>query len=124
MQRETLSQACAPVIIDVAPAWRPRDVGEAVCVLDCVLWARASSAALGRWTQSPNRAAMPRVIMFRLLSDDPPNIDAYARALASFTTRSTGSRHTVNSPVEDPTAARPAPLTPTHGADAWAPPVM
>jgi uncharacterized protein (TIGR02569 family) len=79
-----LDAAGAPVVIDVAPAWRPALWADAVCVLDAVLWLDAPRAALQGWTQGPARTAMLRAIMFRLLSDDPPDTDAYARVMESI----------------------------------------
>ncbi len=79
-----LDRAGAPVIIDFAPAWRPVHWADAVCVLDSVLWLEASRAALEHWSTSAGRGAMLRAIVFRLLCDDQPDIDAYARVLSSI----------------------------------------
>lgn len=79
-----LDAAGAPVVIDVAPAWRPVQWADAVCVLDAVLWLDASGAVLRPWTQGAPRTAMLHAIMFRLLSDDPPDLDAYADVLTSI----------------------------------------
>ena len=38
-----------PVVIDVAPYWRPALWAEAVCVLDAVLWHGADAAVMGHW---------------------------------------------------------------------------
>lgn len=79
-----LDRAGAPVVIDVAPAWRPVQWADAVCVLDCVLWAGASPSVLGRWAHGQARAAMLRAIVFRLLSDARPDVDAYSGVLTSI----------------------------------------
>jgi len=72
----------APVVIDLSPAWRPPRWAEAVCVLDAVLWHGAPAGALARWRSEAEVDALVRAALFRLLSDDPPDVDAYARVLA------------------------------------------
>lgn len=79
-----LDAAGAPVVIDVAPAWRPATWAEAVCVLDSVVWAGADPAVLGRWTREPVRTELLRAIVFRLLSDDRPDVEAYAGVLSAL----------------------------------------
>ncbi len=59
----------APVVIDVAPAWRPVLWAEAVCVLDAVTWLGAPLTSLGRWTVGAPRQAMLRALIFRAASD-------------------------------------------------------
>jgi hypothetical protein len=75
-----------PVVIDVAPYWRPALWAEAVCVLDAVLWLGADPGVVGRWADGTRRHAMLRAGLFRLLSDDPVAADrsaaAFARALS------------------------------------------
>jgi uncharacterized protein (TIGR02569 family) len=71
----------APVVIDFAPAWRPVLWADAVCVLDSVLWHEADRAALENWAYGPSRAAMLRAVVFRVLSDDPAQVAAYADVL-------------------------------------------
>jgi Ser/Thr protein kinase RdoA (MazF antagonist) len=78
-----LDAAGAPVVIDVAPAWRPAQWAAAVCVLDSVLWMDAPRTALAPWADGPARTALLRAIVFRLLSDAPPDVDAYAGVLSS-----------------------------------------
>ncbi|MCE0534587.1 hypothetical protein LWF15_03620 [Kineosporia rhizophila] len=73
----------APVVIDFAPAWRPVLWADAVCVLDSVLWHDASRKALDDWTSGPARAAMSRAVVFRMLSDDPADVAAYADVLGA-----------------------------------------
>lgn len=80
-----LDAAGAPVVIDVAPAWRPARWADAVCVLDFVLRDDAPRSALDHWARGPARDAMVRAIVFRVLSDDPPDVDAYAGALKAVT---------------------------------------
>lgn len=70
-----------PLVIDVAPYWRPALWADAVCVLDAVLWMGADRAAMQRWTGGAERQAMLRAAIFRILSDQEPDLDAYARAL-------------------------------------------
>ena len=60
-----------PVVIDVAPYWRPALWAEAVCVLDAVLWHGADPAAIAHWADGARRQAMLRAALFRLLSDEP-----------------------------------------------------
>ncbi len=71
----------APVVIDFAPAWRPVLWADAVCVLDSVLWHEAERAVLEEWTHGAARTAMLRAVVFRALSDNPANVQAYAQAL-------------------------------------------
>lgn len=84
-----LDKAGAPVVIDLSPAWRPVLWADAVCVLDAVLWAGASPAVLARWNHGPERTAMLRAIVFRLLSDTRPDVEAYADVLSSLTAAAT-----------------------------------
>lgn len=76
-----LDAAGAPVVIDVAPAWRPVRWAEAVCVLDSVLWSGAPRDALSRWMGGVDRQALLRAVAFRRLSDGPATADAYAPVL-------------------------------------------
>lgn len=59
-----------PVVIDLAPYWRPALWAEAVCVLDAVLWHGADRAVLDAWRHGARRRAMLRAAVFRLLSDE------------------------------------------------------
>ncbi|GAB3248086.1 hypothetical protein GCM10027456_19960 [Kineosporia babensis] len=71
----------APVVIDFAPAWRPVLWADAVCVLDSVLWHGAAREVLDEWRYGPARAAMARAVVFRVLSDAPADVAAYAEVL-------------------------------------------
>ncbi len=78
-----LDASGAPVVIDVAPYWRPVLWAEAVCTLDAVLHlAAAPMAALARFTNGPERQALLRAALFRLLSDEAPDLAAYESALS------------------------------------------
>lgn len=70
-----------PVVIDVAPYWRPVLWAEAVCVLDAALWLGADPRAMRAWAGGVRRQAMLRAALFRLLSDEEPNPDRYAACL-------------------------------------------
>jgi uncharacterized protein (TIGR02569 family) len=72
-----------PVVIDVAPCWRPALWAEAVCVLDAVLWHGAEPSTMDRWAYGAPRQAMLRAALFRLLSDDPgaETLARYSRLL-------------------------------------------
>ncbi len=72
-----------PVVIDVAPYWRPALWAEAVCVLDAVLWHGADAGVMAQWTDGTRRQAMLRAALFRLLSDDPkePTLTRYRTLL-------------------------------------------
>jgi uncharacterized protein (TIGR02569 family) len=59
----------APVVIDVAPAWRPLRWAEAVAVLDSVLWHGADRGVLAGWTSGVAQQAMLRAIAWRALVD-------------------------------------------------------
>ena len=72
----------APVVIDVAPYWRPALWAEATAVLDSVMWWGADPAAMAAWADGAARQAMLRSAVFRLLSDRPADVAAYERALA------------------------------------------
>ena len=76
-----LDAAGLPVVIDVAPYWRPALWAEAVCVLDAVLWLDADPAVMGEWSTGPRGQAMLRAAIFRALSDDPCDVTAYRRVL-------------------------------------------
>jgi hypothetical protein len=76
-----LDERGAPVVIDVAPAWRPVRWAEAVCVLDGVIDHDAPHSVLAAWTTGAPRQAMLRAIAFRVLSDLEPN-PRYAEVLA------------------------------------------
>ncbi|NYD42439.1 aminoglycoside phosphotransferase [Nocardioides panaciterrulae] len=77
-----LDAAGAPVVLDLAPAWRPARWAEAVTVLDAALWLGAPLARLHDWAAGPERQAMLRAALFRLLSDVDPPLDRYEAALA------------------------------------------
>lgn len=72
-----------PVVIDLAPYWRPALWAEAVCVLDAVLWHGADRAVLDAWRHGARRRAMLRAALFRLLSEQPgsPLADELVRRL-------------------------------------------
>lgn len=72
----------APVVIDVAPYWRPVRWAEAVCVLDATLWLDAEATT--GWETGPGRDALRRAALFRLFSDDPPEVDHYRSALSAL----------------------------------------
>lgn len=72
-----------PLVIDVSPAWRPTLWAEAVCVLDAVVHFGADPAVMGDWRRGAPRQAMLRAAMFRLCSDENPDLAAYRRALES-----------------------------------------
>lgn len=79
-----LDAADVPVVIDVAPYWRPARWADAVCVLDLVLWSGADPALLQDWSGG-SRQAMLRAALFRVLSDldpDAEHVDLYRTALA------------------------------------------
>jgi uncharacterized protein (TIGR02569 family) len=67
-----------PFVIDLSPAWRSPLWAEAVCVLDAVLWLGAPAAALDDWRTGPERQAMLRAVLFRVLSDIPCDVARYA----------------------------------------------
>ena len=77
-----LDAALAPVVIDVSPGWRPARWAEAVCVLDAVLWHGADPQRLVAWQHGLERQAMLRAALFRVLSDEPCDLEAYERVLA------------------------------------------
>jgi uncharacterized protein (TIGR02569 family) len=80
-----LDASGAPVVIDVAPYWRPVLWAEAVCTIDAVLHLAApmaAMAAMARFTNGPERQAMLRAALFRLLSDVEADLAAYERALS------------------------------------------
>ncbi|WP_148614312.1 aminoglycoside phosphotransferase [Nocardioides rubriscoriae] len=71
----------APLVIDVAPAWRAPRWAEAVCVLDSVLWWDADRTALAPWRHGADRQAMLRAILFRALADGPGHDEPYLGVL-------------------------------------------
>lgn len=72
----------APVVIDVAAYWRPVRWAEALCVLDAVIYLGAPSTATARFTSGPERQALVRAGLFRLLSDPSPDLALYEKALS------------------------------------------
>jgi hypothetical protein len=72
----------APVVIDIAPYWRPALWAEATCVLDSVMWWGADIEAMAAWADGAPRQAMIRSALFRLLSARPADTTAFERALA------------------------------------------
>jgi uncharacterized protein (TIGR02569 family) len=72
-----------PVVIDVAPYWRPALWAEAVCILDAVLWHGADADVMAHWADGARRQAILRAALFRLLSDDPsdPTLSRYRTLL-------------------------------------------
>ncbi|WP_114203455.1 aminoglycoside phosphotransferase [Janibacter anophelis] len=72
----------APVVIDVAPYWRPALWAEATCVLDGVTDLDADPAVMTEWTKGAPRQAMLRAALFRLLSDRPAHAPVLESALA------------------------------------------
>jgi len=75
-----LDAAGAPVVLDVAPAWRPVRWAEAVATLDAIVRQGASAEALTTWTTAADRQALGRAALFRVLADDSPD-PAYAGPL-------------------------------------------
>lgn len=71
----------APVVIEVAPYWRPALWAEAVVVLDHVVRGAADSSLMTDWATGARRQAMLRAATFRLLSDRPLELAPYERAL-------------------------------------------
>lgn len=71
----------APVVLDVSPYWRPTMWADAVCVLDSVLWFGAPSDVLGEWSTGARRQAMLRAGIFRILSENDPDLPRFAAAL-------------------------------------------
>lgn len=59
----------APVVIDVAPSWRPLRWAEAITVLDSVLWLDAPRDVLTHFTSGARQQAMLRAIAWRALVD-------------------------------------------------------
>ena len=93
----------APVVIDVAPYWRPALWAEATAVLDSILWWGAEPGVMTEWVDGALRQAMLRSAVFRLLSDRPADVERYESALwrrspqrCAAVTRST-SRKTASS---------------------------
>ncbi len=70
-----------PLVIDVAPYWRPALWADAVCVLDAVLHLGADASVMAQWASGAERQAMLRAALFRLMSDVNPDLDAYRSAL-------------------------------------------
>ena len=69
-----LDPAGAPVVIDLAPYWRPAAWAEAVAVLDAVLWWGADPAALRPWSAGTHRQLLVRAALFRVLWDEPCDV--------------------------------------------------
>lgn len=86
-----------PFVIDFAPYWRPALWADAVCTLDTVIGFGADPAVMERWASGPERQAMLRAALFRLLSDLEPRVSAYETCLAAGPLRPrSGSQHRVS----------------------------
>ena len=64
-----LDASGTPVVIDVAPYWRPARWAEALCRLDAVAWHGADRSVLEPWSTGVDRQALVRAALFRLLAD-------------------------------------------------------
>jgi uncharacterized protein (TIGR02569 family) len=73
-----LDAAGVPFVVDFSPAWRSPLWAEAVCVLDAVLWLGAPRDALEHWRSGAERQAVLRAAVFRVLSDQPCDVERYA----------------------------------------------
>jgi uncharacterized protein (TIGR02569 family) len=73
-----------PALIDLVPAWRPREWSAAVIVVDAVAWGGADEALLDRWAHLLQWRQMTlRAVLYRLaLHAQHP--DASARTLAGL----------------------------------------
>lgn len=69
------------LVIDISPTWRPVLWAEAICVVDCVLWHGAPVSVLSAWRTGRERQAMLRALLFRMLSDEPVQLESYRPAL-------------------------------------------
>jgi uncharacterized protein (TIGR02569 family) len=76
-----LDAAGSPVVVDVAPAWRPARWAEAVCVLDSVLWWDADEAVLADRRTGAERQAVLRALLFRAVGDGPEHDQRYGAVL-------------------------------------------
>lgn len=72
----------APVVIDVAPYWRPPLWATATSVLDSVMRSVAGREVMEEWVVGAAGQAMVRSAIFRLLSDGAADTAAYEHALA------------------------------------------
>jgi hypothetical protein len=77
-----LDASGAPVVIDTAPYWRPVRWAEAMCVLDSVIDFGAPASVTARFTSGPDRQALVRAGLLRLLSDLSPDLALYEKALS------------------------------------------
>lgn len=75
----------APLVIDVAPAWRPVRWAEAIAVLDSVLWFDAPAEVLERWSTGSRQQAMLRAIAWRAMVDQVEHV--YDDALSVVASR-------------------------------------
>jgi hypothetical protein len=73
-----------PVVIDVAPYWRPALWADAVCVLDLVMWSGADPDLMEDWTSGTRLQAMLRAALFRLLAEVGPDADRVAAYRAAL----------------------------------------
>lgn len=64
-----LDASGTPVVIDVAPYWRPVRWAEALCLLDAVAWHGADRSVLERWSGGVGWQALVRAALFRLLAE-------------------------------------------------------
>jgi hypothetical protein len=76
-----LDAAGVPVVIDVAPYWRPALWADALCMLDAVLWLGTDPRVMSEWAGGARRQAMLRAALFRLASDWQPDVARYREVL-------------------------------------------
>lgn len=72
-----LDASGVPFVVDLSPAWRSPLWAEAVLVLDAVLWHGAPREAFDDWGRGPQRSALLRAVLFRVLSDQPCDVARY-----------------------------------------------
>ena len=77
----------APVVIDVAPYWRPPLWAASTTVLDAVAWLDADPGVMADWATGAAGQAMARSAIFRLLSDRPADTERYERVLSPLLAR-------------------------------------
>ncbi|WP_323793215.1 hypothetical protein [Nocardioides sp.] len=77
-----LDRQGAPLVIDVSPAWRPVQWAEAVAVVDLVTWFGAPLSVVEPRQSGPERQALLRALIFRALSDEQLDPEAYAPLLS------------------------------------------
>ena len=84
LDQPLFDDAGVPALIDLVPAWRPKEWSAAVIVVDAVAWGGADEALLDRWTHLDDWAQMLLRAVLHRLALHAQHPDASTRTLAGL----------------------------------------